>query len=266
LNMLKLLTLLFIEEGVPSSEFDVQLVSTQSWHLTDRWAALLQDYWKVPVDDAYGMSEVPGFFARRCSECRRFHLSECAIVETLGVQSDEPIEEGYARLVVTSLLPLAHAQPTIRYDTEDVVWIERCPKTGERSCQLLGRRRDIVLLDDSAEPLLTPLGLHALMDDVPELAQHNNPRAELVGLKTSFGWPKYRVLAQPVDDTHEVRLQMELRFSPRLYRARAEQLRESLRSAILAAFPALARAETRHRARLVIDFAEPGSTDYATLI
>jgi phenylacetate-coenzyme A ligase PaaK-like adenylate-forming protein len=266
LNMLKLLTLLFIEEGVPASDFDVRMVSTQSWHLTDRWAELLQGYWQVPVDDAYGMSEVPGFFARRCRECRRFHLSECAIVETLGVQDDNPVEEGYARLVVTSLLPLAHAQPTIRYDTDDVVWLARCPKTGERSCQLLGRRRDIVLLDDSPEPLLTPLGLHTLMDDLPELAQHQNPRAEIVGLKTSFGWPKYRVVEQAVEGIKEIRLQMELRFSPRLYRERAEQLRDSLTASVLTAFPALARAQAKQRARLVIDFAEPGSTDYATLI
>jgi phenylacetate-coenzyme A ligase PaaK-like adenylate-forming protein len=267
LNMLKLLTLLCMEEGIAASEFDLKVVTTQGWHLTERWQRILESFWGVNVDDVYGLSEAPGCFGRRCRACGRFHLSAYSIVETLKPNGVDPVVEGCARLVVTSLYPLAQAQPTIRYDTQDLVWVAPCAKTGERSCDLLGRKRDAIFVEDDPEvPVLTPLALHGVLDAVPQVAQHRNPRAEALGLKTSFGWPKYKVKHDTNDGRTAITLSVELRWSPRLYPPQAEALRAELEQAIMKRFPELPRAIERGRAQLVIDFAEPDTTDYAMVI
>jgi hypothetical protein len=126
---------------------------------------------------------------------------------------------------------------------------------------------DTVFLPDwPGEPLLTPLGLHAIMDESADVAQHRNPRAELLGLRTFFGWPKYKVVRREQGGPLHLTLAVELRWPPGQYAKKARGLREELEQAITRKFPALARAVERGRARFDIEFAEPGTTDYATVI
>lgn len=74
LSLLKLLTLLCMEEGVDPSQFDLGVTMSSSWFLTSRWRELIEGYWRAPVEEVYGLSETPGMYARRCLDCRRYLL------------------------------------------------------------------------------------------------------------------------------------------------------------------------------------------------
>lgn len=262
LSLLKLLTLLCMEDEVDSSQFDLELVLSSSWFLTSRWRELIEGYWKAPVAEIYGLSETPGMYAQRCLDCRRYHFSPHAVIELLHIGRDEPVREGVGRLVVSTLYPLAQAQPVIRYDTGDIVSTEgRCPVSGRQSFEFLGRRSDIVWLREGDEhrPLLTPLALNDVLDATPEVAVNESPKTKLLGLRTGYGAQKFAVRQRQEGGAVVVELEVELRWSPLQYPAAARAARAALRQRILEAAPPLAACCEEGRAGVEIKLMEPGS-------
>jgi hypothetical protein len=268
LNMLKLLTLLCIENEVSTDEFQVDSVTSHSWHLTGRWRSLLGSYWHAHVGDCYGLSEAPGVYALRCAICDYFHFSPLAITEVLRIDGEEPIERGAGRLVITTLFPIVQAQPLIRYDTDDLIEIVgTCPATGQVGFEFLGRRTDTVLIQDGNDlhPVLTPRDINEVMDAVPEIATQENPRAKVLALRSMFGWQKYAFSSTQEGERLRIDLAMELRWSPMQYPAAAEAFKENMQQRILNAAPLLAELVGGGIAELQLSLAEPGSTDMAAL-
>jgi hypothetical protein len=272
LRLLKALTMLCIENGVDPATFEVELVSSSSDHLTSRWREILSGYWGAPVDDVYGLSEVPGLYARRCLACGHFHFSPLAIVEALELDRDAPSEGRIGRLVATSLYPLAAMQPIIRYDTGDVIEFvsEPCVLQGEAGFELLGRVSQLVVSrrpsSTSPQVLLSSIALNEVLDSVPDIAIGDYGFTRGLGIKSSIGLQKWHLDQKAPAGVAEVALEIELRWSPRQHAQAAGELEASLRRRILQAAPALAQAVTGGAATLAIRFHEPGTTDYWALV
>jgi len=265
LRLLKALTLVTMERGLDGRDFAVHLVSSSSNHLTSRWRAILERFWEASVDETYGLSEVPGFHAARCASCGHFHFGPHALVEVLGISNDEPVEQGAGRLVATSLYPLASMQPMIRYDTDDIVELTgACPAAGRVGFEFLGRRPDLVVAEGSEGPrvLLSPVTVHEVLDDVPDVATEQYAFARALGLRTGVGFQRWAVHHRPGE--REVRLGVELRWSPREHDA--GPLQRELRRAVLAAAPVLAEAVAGGEVGFEVDLYEPGSTDFKALV
>lgn len=261
LDALQLFTLLCFEHHVDPSEFALKLISSSGWQLTSRWRRLLEGYWGVQLQDVYGISEAPGMFATRCADCEHYHFSSLSLIEILHLDRNEPVCVGVGRIVVTCLLPLAYAQPLIRYDTQDIVSIARECCNDRLGFDYLGRRSKIVFLDgrDGCTPLLSPLIVTDILDSVPTVAVSENAKASRFGLQNRFGWPRYTLRHERELNGVNIVLGIELRWSSTQYPDAAQELRDSLLKSIVHAAPALAGAVARGAARFDIDLLEPGA-------
>ena len=263
LDALQLLTLALIEGQVDPHEFSIRVISSSGWQITSRWRRLLESYWSTEVQDVYGLSEAPGMFASRCPACACYHFSPLSVIEVLGLDHNEPVTSGVGRVVVTCLLPLAQAQPLIRYDTGEVIEIRSGCPLQPSGFEYLGRRSDLIFLQREAQarvPILSRMIITDVLDSIPGVACDENPKARPLGLRNPFGWPRYRVICQmEPPGRYLVELSVELRWAALQYPDASEDLRKLLQANILASSPSLSAAIARGEVRLVIHLLEPGS-------
>lgn len=267
LRLLKALTLLCLEKEVDASEFDIELITSSSNHLTRRWRSILKSFWGAFVDDAYGLSEVSGLHARRCSACEHFHFSPLAIAEILSLDGNEPIQSGVGRLVATSLLPLAKLQPIIRYDTLDILEIKgRCDEAERVGYEFLGRSSEAVLSKDCKRMMLAPIILNEVLDAVPDIGYQEFAFTKPLGIKSSVGAQKWQLFTEPSDRQIRVDLMIELCWSPLLYPIACARLREHLTEQIFNRAPAFFEAVSSGEVAFEITFYEPQSSNFKTVI
>jgi phenylacetate-coenzyme A ligase PaaK-like adenylate-forming protein len=270
LTGIKPLTLLCMERGIDGADFGLDLVCVHGWHVTPRWRKLLEEFWRAPLSESYGLSEVPGLHAVRCAGCGHFHFSQLSVTEVLDLDSDEPVERGVGRIVATSLYPLNQVQPLLRYDTEDVIEIvaDPCRETDRFGFEYLGRRHDLVRRASGArgELLCYPIMLSELLGDLPDIALQPHFRVAALGLSTTFGWQKYEMVSEERGDTQTLRLRVELIWSPRSFPDAAAALSTRIERALVERSPALGRAIAAGDVELRIALCEPGSTDVARLV
>lgn len=95
-------------------------VATNSEPLLDETRALIERVWHVPVNNAWGSTEV-GMHAAECDHGRGLHVHEDAVVLERVDDRDRPVadDEPAARVLLTSLANLTF--PFIRYELDDIV-------------------------------------------------------------------------------------------------------------------------------------------------
>jgi len=261
LDALQLLTLLCKERRIDPSEFEIGLVSSSGWQMTSRWRRLLESYWHADVQDVYGLSEAPGMYATRCVVCSHYHFSPLSVIEVLRLDNNEPVTTGIGRVVVTCLLPVARAQPIIRYDTGDVIdVVGECDHHG-LSFEYVGRRSKLILLEgaNGLYPILSPLIVTEVLDSMPDVATRENTKAKQLDLRVGFGWPRYILRHETDQFGLHVNLAVELRWSPTQYPEAAQEFQDVLRRRIFEASPALTLAVEQGAVRFEVYLAEPGA-------
>jgi hypothetical protein len=261
LDALQLLTLLCIEREFDPAQFGIGLISSSGWQMTSRWRHLLEQYWGANVQDVYGLSEAPGMFATRCTDCSYYHFSPLSVIEVLKLDSDESVTMGIGRVIVTCLLPLARAQPIIRYDTGDVIdVVGECDSHGF-SFEYVGRRSKLILLDGPKGPfcVLSSLMITEVLDSMPEVAVDENARAKRLGLRRGFGWPRYFIRDDIEQDGRRIDLTVELRWSRIQYPDAAQEFSDRLHQRVYSASPALSAAVKRGALHFEVHLAEPGT-------
>lgn len=266
-RLLKALTLLCQQREIDPGDFRVDLISTSSQHLTSRWRRLLAEYWGAQVDETYGISEVPGVHARRCTACGRFHFAPQGIVEVLALGSDEPVTKGAGRVVGTCLYPLAAMQPIIRYDIGDVIDItETCAVTGLPGFEFVGRQRDLITIREAGgdRVLLSPVTVNEILDATPGIASEQFGFARSLGLRHGTGFQRWGLRHD--DAAGQLTLAIELAWSPREYPRATAELGGSVREQVLAAAPPLGEAVTAKEIAFTVELHEPGSTDLRALV
>jgi phenylacetate-coenzyme A ligase PaaK-like adenylate-forming protein len=95
-------------------------VATNSEPLLPETRALIERVWHVPVNNAWGSTEV-GMHAAECDEGRGLHVHEDAVVIERVDDHDRPVadNERAARVLLTSLTNVTF--PFIRYELDDIV-------------------------------------------------------------------------------------------------------------------------------------------------
>jgi phenylacetate-coenzyme A ligase PaaK-like adenylate-forming protein len=261
LETLQLITLLCMERHIDPAEFRIRLISSSGWQITSRWRRLFECYWGAEVQDVYGLAEAPGMFAVQCLLCKRFHFSPLSVIEVLHLDCDAPVTAGVGRVVVTCLAPIAHAQPIIRYDTNDVIDIAGECDTHRVGFKYLGRRSKLVMVEGKNGPslVLSPLIVTEVLDSLPDVAIYENAKAATFGLQVAFGWPRYLLRCENEQARICVYLKVELRWSPMQYIDSAVELRNLLMRKLFDASPELLASIERGSVYFDIKFVEPGT-------
>src|SRR5262249_27246263 len=152
------------------------------------------------------------------------------------------------------LLPVACAQPIIRYDTGDVIDVYGKCADHRLSFEYLGRRSKLVLLEGvtGLYPILSPLAVTEVLDSMPDVALYDNPKAKTLGLHSGFGSPRYALRQETDQDGRRVDLTVELRWSPVQYPDAAQELEGALRRRIFQVSHALEVAVERGQVRFEV--------------
>jgi phenylacetate-coenzyme A ligase PaaK-like adenylate-forming protein len=255
LRMIKAFTLLCRQRSISTKEFAIELLACYGNQLTTRWRRLLEDTWQTQVHDIYGLSEVPGLHANWCRHCASFHFSNLAIIETLDVLDNTLTSRGLAKLVGTSLYPLSSAVPIIRYYTEDLIDIgDVCERAGLNKISYIGREAATLL--NGPKVLLSPVVVHDILDEIPDVATQEFDFAAKLNLRFSGGFKKWK----PFRKEKELVVSVELRWPPDHYQERASDLTAVLRKKILEMSPELA-AQSREGLEFSVRLLPPNSID-----
>ena len=107
---------------------------------------------KIKTVDRYGASEI-GAIAGQCPAADRHHqFCEAALMEVLGLEKNQPLNEGHGRMVLTPFYN--YAMPLIRYENQDQVEITQspcpCGRTLPSIKRILGRERHIFTYIDGS--------------------------------------------------------------------------------------------------------------------
>lgn len=119
----------------------------------DAAKATLSDEFGLKVIDRYGASEL-GPIASECPDSPLYHqFSEVSMMDVLGLEGSNPINDGRGRLVLTPFYN--YAMPLIRYESHDQVEItsKSCPCGRSLPClqKILGRERNVFTFVDGTQ-------------------------------------------------------------------------------------------------------------------
>lgn len=254
---LKTLTTHLIETGFDFSTTAVEVICPLCTIVTPRWRSLLSSTWSAAVIDRYSLAEIFGG-ATRCLRCESFHFDPVVVPEVVDVSSHEPLRSGVGALVLTSLYPFVQMQPMVRYWTGDLVEISTDSCQPDLSVRFKGRVSSTPLMrrGDRHEVVVCPVDVYEALDDLPDVAFSDRfVDIRAVRDHSAAGAIRFRMSVEECDGPALLRLEIELRYSPHLYRNRCEALRAEIgaelrrRSALLSS----------GAASLSIEFSPPGT-------
>ena len=225
-----------MERGKDPADFGVRLIGTNGFRLSPFWRELFEAKFKAQVFDNYSLSEF-ATPATECKACGWLHFGRPPIVhEVLDLVSEQRVERGAGRLLLTGLYPYVHKMPLIRYDTGDVVELGSwCKATGKRCLRFLGRaQRGLVIRDGERGVFaLAPVYVQDVLENCAETerAMHAFHTLGLVRTR-DIGLPRWTVeLSESPGPT--ARLLFEVRFDPLFYTAHARELEKKIRANVL---------------------------------
>ncbi|MCX7922090.1 MAG: AMP-binding protein [Clostridia bacterium] len=133
----------------PDKDFpELRALYTAGEVLTPGKRKLLEDIWKVPVSDNYGMTEI-GPAVTDCVHDVPHPMEDSFIFEILDADLKEEVQQGeIGYLVVTTLT--RKATPLVRYVTGDRARMveKECSCGKKTSLEIRGRRNDIIKVGD----------------------------------------------------------------------------------------------------------------------
>lgn len=267
LSRIKLLTCLCIENAIDSKSFSISFLGCHSQLLTDRWRDLLTEYWGVVPTEFYGISEIPGVIGERCEECKGYHLSPLAYIETLDPLNFEPVTFGPARLVATGLYPLVKIQPMIRYDTEDIIYVNerKCAKTFMPSIEYIGRAHETFLLNilGKTQLIVNPMKIHNIIDSEPSINIRQNDRSFCFGIQY-LGFPKYKLSIKQLDRKWVIQLDIELIWYPKYFKKKTKELYNRLFEKLILHTPELLPSVQMGITEVELNLLPPNTLDSLT--
>jgi phenylacetate-coenzyme A ligase PaaK-like adenylate-forming protein len=230
-NLIKLLTTLFEEHGVDPKSLAVDSIFTHGSFLTSQWRERLSNFFGCQVYNVYGMSEVPGFYAKTCIHCGDLHFSPLAVVELIKEECGLDESSDASMAVVTALYPLAQWQPIIRYETGDLFKVMgECAVTKLRRIDFLGRVKNCGILNTSKgmRVVLAHRAIHEVIESCEDISTSVWPRSIAMKLKSPLGAKRYAVSNSIVGNQSIMTITAELKWSPAEFQSRANKLRETL--------------------------------------
>lgn len=262
LTQLKLLAFLAIRDDPGLfGECSLKGIYSNGFYVTRRWRGFLENAYRTPLTDIFGISEIAGANCTECQGCGGFHLPPFVIPEVLTCRSQGSPDEQFGELVLTSLYPFTQMQPLIRYRTGDLVKVlPQCPLVDDLGFRPFGRLYKSVI-DPSLGVLLPSACVMEAVDEFPEVARSGSTLLQLFRLDDAYGTPKYEVTSRRESGggRNVVRLVIELVFHPQLYPERAKAIEASLAADLARATAAATKALQQGRLVLEVSAVSPGT-------
>ena len=215
LGTLKWITVALGDRGVSPASFGLRAIGTTGYPVTRHARRWIEPLWHAPLFDNWSMSELRGY-AHPCRGCGYGHWHGAPTWFEL-----QNTTRNVGELIATMLLPHGERMPLIRYRTGDLM--ERgplCARTGTRGLRFRGR------LASSLPGRVLSRDLLEVTEATPDIAMEPHP-VEVLGIQRpcDIGVPKARIRG----DTIEV----ELRYDPARFAARAREVEVAIRAACL---------------------------------
>lgn len=132
--------------GLDVARTEVNTVYTTGFPSCPTWNELIARRWRCRHVNVFSLAEVFGQ-ALSCDKCGAYHWDPFSVVEFLQPDTLLPVENGLARLIITTLYPYTQLMPLARYDTGDLVVVNRECSSGPGFIPL-GRRDNAQRLSD----------------------------------------------------------------------------------------------------------------------
>lgn len=217
------------------------------------WRRRLTREWRADYQDIYGLSEVKQSEANTCPICGAYHFLRPIVAEVVDPDTRAPIREGFGVLVLSELHPFAELQVLLRYWTDDLVEIAPPCMIADLGFRFRGRRPAALRALGPAGPTyLAPLQVAEILAEFPDVALAAVPWAAWA---QDVGAPRFALRA----DGPRLIVDVELRYAPALFPARAAALADELRAHLLRAVTGLAAAIDAGAADLSIETCPSGS-------
>ncbi len=259
-HQLLFLTSSLYERGIDPGDLGVKTLSVVGGFLTERCRTYLADSWGATVLDRFSLTESAGG-ATRCLSCGLFHLDPHVLGEVLDVDSNEPLETGIGRLVLTELYPFVQLQPFLRYATGDLVECRPGTCVPGLTFEFIGKEQNCLrsVFDDRSEWLIMSTELYDTLDPFPDFPRVEQFRGVRSSQDPSVGsLPLYTLESSgEMDATLRILLTLELRFSPNFYRERVGELRRAIQASLVRRRPVLGERIQNGTVQLTIKFVGP---------
>jgi phenylacetate-coenzyme A ligase PaaK-like adenylate-forming protein len=151
IRLVRIFTQSLIDQGIDSSEFDVNIFATFAGFTPSVVRSFLRDYWRCEPIEVFSMSEIKGS-GRKCPACGALSFDPQVYPEVVAFDDESLVDEGDGRFIATELLPFGRAQPLVRYYNGDLARLE------SRDCAICGSGRKIFHLGRENESLLIQSG------------------------------------------------------------------------------------------------------------
>lgn len=262
LNQIKLLAGLLSDDEELRAGLALSGVFCYGALLTARWRNVLEEVFRAPLLNVYGVSEIAGAAGAQCGSCGGFHMPPFVIPEVVAPDDDHRVvERGVGELVLTSLYPFTQLQPLIRYRTGDLVEIlPPCGSVLDVGFLPVGRVSNSIVSPDSGV-LLPAAILYEAVDDLPDVARDAPARLAAFGVGGRWGEPRYRLERGDANGrpARAARVSVELHYDPRHFKDRAGEVRSSLLRRIEAVSTSQRGATDEPALRLEVSLLPPGA-------
>jgi len=180
------------------------------------WRRRLTEQWGAAYCDLYGLSEVILSESAQCPLCRAYHFVFPIVPEVVDLTSRQPMTTGVGVLLLTELYPYAQLQLLMRYWTDDIVELVRPCPLGGMGIIFRGRRTSSVVIERGGRaPLVVgSLQVGEVCAEFADVAISEIPWAKWA---IDVGIPRFSLTSVG----REVRVIIELRYSPALFPERA---------------------------------------------
>lgn len=251
---LRILSVWLSQQGVDRGALGVATMTGYGSIQPPPWRRRLRREWGATYQDIYGLSEVKQSEAHACPICGAYHHHRPIVAETVDPEGGQPIERGFAVLVLSELRPFSEIQLLLRYWTDDIVEIAGPCMLADRGFFFRGRRRASVALARGSEgPIYVgPLQVGEILAEIADVAHHTYPWAAFA---EDVGAPRFALRGQG----RRVRVEVELRYAPALYPRRAAAAIDEARAGLLGSITGLAALIADGDATLEVVACERGS-------
>lgn len=222
------------------------------------WRRRLATAWGATYHDLYGLTDVVASDSDQCPLCRAYHFGLPIVPEVVDPVSRQPVDDGLGVLLLTELYPYAQVQVLMRYWTDDLVELARPCPFGGFGFLFRGRRSSSVVIerDDQRPLIIGSLQVGEICADSADVAISEVSWAPWA---KDVGAPKF-ALSSAIGDgaVAEVRVVVELRFSPALFPARAAAATDDIYQRLQVEVTGVAEATGSGQLALSVDAVGPG--------
>ncbi len=260
---IKKLVHFILENGLDTSRLALEAISGFSCHLSAGWQRKIEEVLRAPMTDVYGCTEVMAGRAVRAPGQEFHYFDDRVAWEVVDVDTNQGINRGFGKLLLTPLYPYGQTTPMFRYEVGDVVEIGPYDALMQDfGLRPKGRLKHLIRVVDAGRTLfpLFPADIVELIDTHPWVARYEQAHHSGATTTADDAFPRWRLVHDAGDrTTPRVVIEIELKSSPHLFAAEWETFRDGVHEKLVKGNADLALALSKGLMTFEIKALPPGS-------